>query len=145
MSIKETLIERVNDVRLGMNSLQSSDFGDVFFWQEVSSYADKQHEAAWKELQAPEKGRPKIKTDDELRALGEGPHSLKTTKLFNVQIQVAKASSTLTKEGFDAFLAELCHKYKILDTKAVLGLVEKHKKAGGKARLTKRVVENVRE
>lgn len=137
-SIKETMLERVNDVRQGMNSLRSSDFGYLFFWQEVGALAEKECKEAWKKLQDP-KGKVNVGSDDDMRALGVGDHVVTNSKLFSV---VAKIAAPRTNLDVELLQNAIIKAYPNVKATRLASIVEACR-LEGKAALTKRVVENV--
>jgi len=134
-TIKDTMLKRVDDVRTGMNSLRTSHYGDAFFWQELSSLADKKLKEAWAVLQGA-KASARVNDDDTLRALGAGDHVLDRTKRF-----VCMAKVTEPRKGLDEALlvATLAKKYK-LDPVAVAAVIAACK-VPGKPALSKRILE----
>lgn len=135
-TIKETILQRVEEVRQGLNSLKRSDYGNLYFYQEVAAWAAKQEEAEWKKLQDAKTGL--LDSDDDMRALGEGPHIVASGKVLQVCASVSKPRSTFQLE---AFIETLCKRFKLLPEKVVV--IAEGSKAEGRAALSKRVVETI--
>lgn len=136
MTIKETIIGRIEEVRQGLNSIRASDVGKLYFYQEVAAWAAEKAEAEWAKLQ--ETGTGIVNSDDELRALGAGPHVVYTDKRLSVCATVSKPRNNFKLE---LFITSLCKKFK-LNIARVAAIAETSKEEG-KASLSKRVVEIV--
>lgn len=138
-SIKDTILERIDDVRKGMNSLRSSDFGNAFFWQVVCAQAETKLKDEWAKLQDPQ-GKLKLKDDDDMRDLGSGDHVITNSKLFSVTAKIGAGRRTL---NVDMLKSAIVRAYPSVRLDKLTEIIEDCK-IQGKEQLTKRVVENVR-
>ena len=104
----------------------------IYYWQEVSTHADKQLKSAW--LSAQEAGL--VKTDDDMRALGEGEHIVVDSQAFSVLAKVSKPRELFDR---DLFIATLVKKYKL--ERGRLEAIAENCKVPCKPSLSKSVVE----
>lgn len=130
--IKDQIEAGVTDVYAKSNALRASEFGRIYFWQEVSTLADAKLKKAW---EAKQNGQ--LPGDDAMRALGEGDHVLERDKRFMVFAKVSKPRESFDLDGF---IAKLAKKYK-LDPVVLKAIADGCKKEG-KASLSKRVLES---
>jgi hypothetical protein len=129
--IKDRIEAGVAEVYAGSNALRASEFGRIYFWQEVSTLADAKLKKAWEAKQGGH-----LPSDDDMRAAGEGDHVLERDKRFTVLAKVSKARESFDLDGF---IAKLAKKHK-LDPVALKAMADGCKKVG-KASLSKRVLE----
>lgn len=129
--IKDRIEAGVAEVYAGSNALRASEFGRIYFWQEVSTLADAKLKKAWEAKQGGH-----LPSDDDMRAAGEGDHVLERDKRFTVLAKVSKPRENFKLE---LFIAKLVKKHK-LDAAALVALAETCKEPG-KASLSKRVLE----
>lgn len=129
--LKERIVESVDAIYSASNALRGSDFGRIYFWQEVSCLADAKLKESWEQAQ-----KTGIPADDELRALPMGDHVVDEDKRFTL---VAKVSKPRELFDLDMFIAAVAKKHK-LDPVALKALADQSKKAT-KPSLSKKVLE----
>lgn len=129
--VKDRIVAAVAGVYAASNALRASEYGRIYFWQEVGKLADDKLKKAWEARQT-----LNIISDDGMRALGEGEHVLDLDKRFTVVAKVSKP-----REGFDLelFIAALVKRHKLDAVK--LAELAATCKSKSKPSLSKRVLE----
>lgn len=122
------LLEQCKPSRL---SNVDSTFYEAFVWQEALKFAEKKYKDAMVAV-----AEAIEQTDDQLRRLDEGEHSVGAGAKFCVLAKISAPRSNFDKEGF---IATVARKWKIPAAK--LEVVAESSKKETKASLSKRVVE----
>jgi hypothetical protein len=130
--IASGLIKLIPVVKTYKEHKANSGLDILYFWQEISVFADNALKESWRSCQE----RGVIPSDDDMRALGEGEHIVIDSQLFSVLAKVSKPSERFDR---DLFIATLVRKYKL--NKAKLEAVADSCKVPCKASLSKSVVE----
>lgn len=129
--LKERIVESVDAIYSASNALRSSEFGRIYFWQEVSSLADAKLKESWEQAQ-----KTGIPSDDELRAMPVGDHVVDEDKRFTLVVKISKPRESF---DLDMFIAALVKKHK-LDPVELRALADRSKKTT-KPSLSKKVLE----
>lgn len=110
---------------------------DLFFWQTLNKFAEKECKAAWERAQNPNSETKFLAIDDELRKAGAGNESIIVeSKKFSL---VVKITAGQRRFDLDTFCDALTKKFK-LDKGELLQLAETCKPESA-PQLSKRVVE----
>lgn len=132
MTIQQRIVTELDDLRRSLNSIRANaELGTAFFWQEVQAHATKQCKAAWDKLLL-----STGTSDDVLRALGAGDHTVTKTGRFALTVRVSEPVKRLDTE---LLARALSRKFKV-DVATVEAIIEASRAAGTPS-LTKRVLE----
>lgn len=104
---------------------------EAFLWQEAISFAEKKYKAAMTALTD-----AVSTTDDQMRALDEGEHTVSTGNRFCVIAKIGAPKKCFDKE---VFITNVAHKWRIPVAK--LETMAEVSKKDTKASLSKRIVE----
>ena len=135
VTVKEDVTTYLNDLveECKPNRLSNTDsaFYEAFIWQETIKFAEKKFKDAMSAV-----AETVESTDDQLRRLDEGEHTVGTGTRFCVLAKIGAPRKNFDKEGF---IATVARKWKIPVAK--LEVVAETSVKDTKASLSKRVVE----
>ena len=136
MTLRDQIVKDLEASAMDRAPTEKSNAGKVlwpiFFWQVVEEVATKLRKQSW-EVASTE---GVVKSDDQLRALGEGEHNVLDSNHFSVLASVTKPRMLFDRE---LFIANVAKKYK-LDVGKLTVMAEACK-IENKPALSKRIVE----